>query len=103
MEGFLTFILIAILSFYVLGQVGKWMLRRWVARKQREMGEMFGADGGAFRQYTRGGNGRREAKREGEVEVQRPVQPEKKVGKNVGDYVEYEEVECVSDEETSVN
>lgn len=87
MEGFLTFILVAVLSFYLIGWLGRMLLRRWVARKQREMAERFAGGAGFGAQQTG-----RKARKEGEVTVQAKTATGKKVAKDIGECVEYEEV-----------
>lgn len=97
MEKFLAVILSVVLVIYLIGFIGKLMLRRWIYRKQKEFEQHFGNPGG-FRQYTwtqstasgNGGNGN--AGREGEVKVQQTAASQKKVSGSVGDYVDYEEV-----------
>lgn len=95
MESFITFIFVSIFVIWLLGLVGRWLLRYWLQKKQRQFAEQFG---GAQQQQTRGN--RRQNRREGEVSVQQTVRVEKKVNKEVGDYVEFEEVEIT--EETKV-
>ena len=66
METFLTVILFIFVGFWLLGQIGRWTLRWWIARKQKEFQQQFGGDGkatggtfgnGAFRGfYTQFGN-----------------------------------------------
>lgn len=88
MESFLTFILIVVLAFYLIGWLGRILLRRWIARKQQEMAGRFTGNAG----YGSRGEGSK-ARKEGEVTIQSKGSADKKVGRNVGDYVEYEEVE----------
>lgn len=104
METFLTVILFIFVGFWLLGIFGRWTLRWWIARKQREFQQQFGGDGktaggafgnGSFRGFYAnfGGSGRKK-KKEGEVTVTRTTRrSEYQVGKGVGEYVEYEEVE----------
>lgn len=95
MGEFFSFIFISILVIWILGQVGKFFARRWIARKQREFAEQFGG-------APAGGQGRgstRRSRREGEVSVQQTMPVEKKVSKSVGDYVEFEEVEVTEQTE----
>lgn len=86
MEGFLTFILILVLSFYLVGWLGRVLLRRWIMRKQEEMAGRF-TEGG----YQTGQRSGRKSRREGEVTIQTKNTPAKKVNREVGEYVEYEE------------
>lgn len=105
METFLTVILFIFVGFWLLGIIGRWTLRWWIARKQREFQQQFGGDGkstggafgnGAFRGFYAnfGGGGGRKKQNEGEVTVTRTTRrSEYQVSKGVGEYVEYEEVE----------
>lgn len=99
MEGFLTFILLSVLIFYLLGMVGRWALLHWVRKKQREFENGNGST--YSRTYSWGSarardreSGGRSARPEGEVSIQQTHASEKKVNKNIGDYVEYEEVDA---------
>lgn len=98
MEAILTFIFGTIVIFYLLGIIGRWALVRWVQKKQREFAEQ-GAGGAYSRTYTWGGGGARESakKPEGEISIQQTQSSEKKVSKNIGDYVDYEEVDTPAD------
>lgn len=92
----LAFILYVILGFYLLGLIGRFFLRRWVAKKQKEFEANGGSPGGFYRTYTWGGRGKnteKEQKPEGDITIQRTQISEKKVSGTIGDYVEYEEVE----------
>lgn len=91
MEGFLTFILFAIIGFWLLGKIGRWFLRFWIAKKQKEFASQFGD------QFGGGGGGSRtsQARQEetGRVKVSVDESAHKtEVNKNVGDYVDFEEV-----------
>lgn len=101
MEAFFSFIFFTIVGFYVLGLIGKLLLRYWIRKKQREFSQNFGQGasqgGSTFRQYTwgNGANNPRssEKPREGEVKIEQTASAKpKKVNKNVGDYVDYEEI-----------
>lgn len=107
METFLTIILFIFVGFWLLGLVGQWMLRWWIARKQREFQQQFGSDGtsaggsfgngpfrGFYANFGKTTADSRKKKKEGEVTVTRTTRySEYQVGKGVGEYVEYEEVE----------
>lgn len=74
------------------------MLRSWVRRQQKrfERGE-----GPTFRTYTWGTGGssaRPETKKEGEVTYERVSRTERKISSEIGDYVEFEEVEVTGTE-----
>lgn len=102
MEKFIAFVLSAILVIYLMGFIGKWLLRRWIYKKQKEFEQRFGNAGG-YRQYTwtanaanassAGNSSTANPNREGEVKIQHTTRSEKKVSGCVGDYVDYEEVE----------
>lgn len=96
----LEFILFAILGFYLLGYLGRLLLRIWIRRQQKK----FGNDPGAFyRTYTWGAGQRKEQhaeRKEGEIFVDQSLKTEKKVKGSVGDYVEYEEVEITEQTQT---
>ncbi len=95
MEAFLSFLFFVIVGFYVVGAVSRWLLRRWIGRKQQEFAERFGGgQGGGFRGYSWNSGARtRSSSREGEVTVQQTAQtPKKRVSGTVGDYVEFEEI-----------
>lgn len=113
MDWLLSFIIITVISFYVLGWVGKHLLRWWLLRKQRQFAEQFGQDGqfsqngGGFSYTSWGGQARnshgtadRQRKKEGEVRVEQTQAAQRKVNSNVGDYVEYEEVTETKYEQT---
>ncbi|MCD7970336.1 MAG: DUF4834 family protein [Alistipes sp.] len=96
METFLTFIFVTVLVLYLAGQLGKWLLRRWILRKQREFAEKFGEQAAGFGQaYTWSTGTRRQrqsATAEGEIRVQRTRREEKKARGQIGEYVDFEEV-----------
>lgn len=66
-------ILIIILILWLLPKVLRWWLGRWVARRMAPPAE--------------------KRRKEGEVTVENCPPPQKKVARDVGDYVEFEEVE----------
>lgn len=107
MEAFFTFLLFTFVGLWLLGVIGRWLLRDWIARKQREFQQQFGGDPasednrrGGFRGfYSPFGNTAHQRKRgkEGEVTVtQNTRRSQYEVGKGVGEYVEFEEVEQTS-------
>ena len=107
MDWFISFILITIAVFYIIRVAGRYLLRRWIERKQREFSQQFGGDGGyTYKQYTwgrpKGQRGTsasdRTRKQEGEVRIENLNPTRKKVSRDVGEYVEYEEVEVEYDE-----
>lgn len=104
MEAFLTFLLFMFVGLWLAGLIGRWLLHRWIARKQREFQQQFGGEptsgrgrGSGFRGFSSPfGNAPHQRKRgkEGEVTVTQTTRhSEYEVSKGVGEYVEYEEVE----------
>ena len=87
----LTVLFFIIVGFYLFGLLGRLFLNYWIRKKQREFAE---GNGGFSRTYTWGtGFGRsNRPKPEGDVTVQQTADARKKVNRNVGDYVDYEEV-----------
>lgn len=98
MEGFISFIFYAIITVWLLGLLARFLLRRWVNKKQREFSERFG-DGAQYGRQSHRGGGRSQRKtgNEGDIHVQQTVRIEKKVSNNVGEYVEFEEVEVTEE------
>ena len=87
----LTVLFFIIVGFYLFGLLGRLFLNYWIRKKQREFAE---GGGGFSRTYMWGtGFGRRSRpKPEGDVTVRQTASAQKKVNRNVGDYVDYEEV-----------
>lgn len=85
----LTILFFILVGFYLFGLLGKLLLTRWIRKKQQE----FARGTGEFsRTYTWGRGGAERSKPEGDVTIQQPTSPSKKINKDVGDYVDYEEV-----------
>lgn len=99
MDTLLTVILVTVALFYLLRIVGGWALRYWIRKKQRQFSQQFGGDGAggdsrSFGGYSRRGAGdKREKTPEGQVTIHKVKEVEKRVSRNVGDYVEFEEVD----------
>ena len=90
MGAFFSFLLSTIIIVYLIGLVGRLVLRWWVQRKMRQMG----ADGSGY--Y----GGRRQPKtKEGTVKITQVTRETRAVDKNLGEYVDYEEIEEVVEEE----
>ncbi|MDR0509907.1 MAG: DUF4834 family protein [Rikenellaceae bacterium] len=88
---FLNTIFIIILVFYLISLVGRALLRGWVTKKSREFEAAARSGQGAW-QGSANRNGRK-ARREGEITVDATRYREnKKIGGDVGDYVDYEEI-----------
>ena len=89
----LEFLVITILTIWLVGLLGRWLLQRWLQRKQREFAAQFGGGG----QPGGRAQGRRNTRPEGDVSVQQTAPIHKKVNRGVGDYVEFEEVEIAEE------
>lgn len=92
---FLKVIFFIIVGFYLFGLIGRLLLRHWVMKKQKEFQQNGNAGGYTFKQYTWGTGADRtsqRATREGEIKVEKTAGTHKKVSKQVGDYVDYEEI-----------
>jgi hypothetical protein len=79
--GFLKVLLIIIASFYLLGWIGRIMLRRYIKKMQKKMQDQ--------QKYYYESQNRRP---EGEVKIEVNKGKSKKFSKNDGDYVDYEEI-----------
>ena len=91
LETMLEFIFFFIVGIYLFGLLGRLLLKYWIRKQQ----QAFENGTGPFtRTYTWGTQGRRRPapKPEGDVTIQQSRASEKKVSKNVGDYVDYEEI-----------
>lgn len=90
LRGIALFVLYFLLGIVLLGAVAALYFRWRINKVRRQMEEQFGEFAG---QDPFGGpfTGR-QPKREGEVKVYKTAEtPEKRVSKNVGDYVDFEE------------
>lgn len=97
METFISIIFFTVVGLYLLGLMGKFLLRRWILKKQREFQEQFGGQAGQGQSYRQswsfGGNRHNEPSKEGEIKVETSVNnSEKRIKKDVGEYVDYEEI-----------
>ncbi len=101
-EAFISFVICAILGFYLLGFIGRIALKFFIRKKTREFQEQFGAKGNYNGQSqsnwnrsanTNSSTQQDEAKEEeGKIHVQQAANTEKRVSRNVGEYVDFEEV-----------
>jgi hypothetical protein len=89
--GFLVFLFILIVVFYLLPAIVRLWLRRKVAKIRREMGDQGAAWGDNATTDRR--------MREGEVRVEPRKATRRKVNERIGDYVEYEEVTIIEESE----
>lgn len=91
LKGIAIFILYLILGVVVLSVVLAFFFRRRVNKMRRQMEEQFQSQGG-FDGDPFAGRQRPAAAQEGDVKVYKTEDtPEKRVSKDVGDYVEFEE------------
>ena len=95
LKGIALFVLYFFMGLILLVVIGL-LLFRWQIRKaQRQMEEQFGGQGRTRRGFRPGFGSsytERAQGREGEVKVHRTSEtPEKRVSKDVGDYVDFEE------------
>ncbi|MCL2502026.1 MAG: DUF4834 family protein [Bacteroidales bacterium] len=80
MKFLLTFILIVFGAGYVLSRIFPWLLRLWIKRMQKR----YGMDSGSGRQRAQGPSG--------SVHVHTD-QPKKRIDKQAGEYVDFEEID----------
>ncbi len=97
MEVLLTVLLCIFVGFWLLGRIGRWLLAAFIRRAQQRGGQSGSFGGGPFRGfYQFGGPGRDtppQNRPEGEVTITgQPESNAHKVPKQVGEYVDYEEV-----------
>jgi hypothetical protein len=97
MEGFLTFIFFLIIGFYLLGFLIKLALKLYIRRMQKRFGGVGNGNGAFFQNFTYGFGGNRQASqeedhREGDVTITSTANQEKKIKKDTGDYVDFEEI-----------
>ena len=94
MATFFGIIFFIIIGFYLLGLLGRLLIRFLIMRKMKQFGMDGGGAGGAYgafgRTFTFGGRREPQPKKEGEVTIT-GVREERKVSEQVGEYVEYEE------------
>lgn len=87
---FLTVIFFIFVGFWLLGLIGRLVLPWWIGKKQREFQQHFGggAGSGGYRQGQQ-----QQRKEEGEVTISsKTAQNEHHVNRDIGDYVEYEDM-----------
>ncbi len=94
MGAMLKFLFFFLLIVYLFALAGKLLLKGFVNRRTREFAERY-AD--AQRQQQK--QQRQQRHREGEVTVERIEVKEKQVSRKVGEYVEYEEIEQIKEEQ----
>ncbi len=78
--GFLKFLLFFFIVTYLLGIIGRFLLRRYVKKFQKH-----------FEQQQ--SNFQNQHKQEGEITIQKNVNNEKIINKSDGDYIDYEEIQ----------
>ncbi len=94
MGTLLKFIFIFVAVVYVLGLIGRLLLGRWVKKAQRDFQQNPQGGGGFYRQYTFGGNRQQQQRpaKEGEIKITDAPAKEKKVSREIGEYVDFEEM-----------
>lgn len=113
MEMLLSIILSIFIGFWLLGLIGKFFLRYWLLKKQRQMEQQmrdggFSSNGGgfsgsfgsgAFRGFygsgTAGGTNQNKSnpKPEGEVTIDKTnITSQHTINKKIGEYVDFEDV-----------
>ncbi|WP_320054627.1 DUF4834 family protein [uncultured Acetobacteroides sp.] len=97
MEGFLTFIFFLIIGFYLLGFLVRLALKLYIRRMQKRFGGAGNGGGAFFQNFTYGFGGSRQASqdashREGDVTITSTASAEKKIRRDTGDYVDFEEI-----------
>lgn len=98
MGEFLSFIFTAIIIIYLIGFIGRFLFRIWVARKMKEM-EGNGGNGGQPFFWSKSWGAAPKPPKEGSVKVTNKAEDAHKVDKTLGEYVEYEEIEAEEAEE----
>ena len=81
MEGFITFIVVTVVLFWIAGRLGPLLLRWWIRKKF----------GGFMNPNQSGYSSHEEIRREGETIISETHTREKVVDDSVGEYVDYEE------------
>lgn len=102
MDRILGVILSIFIGFWLLGIVGRVLLKYWIVKKQRQMEQQMrdGGFSGGFQGFGGFYNGRAQSsakqkstsKPEGEITVEQREAHNKVVNKNIGEYVDYEEI-----------
>jgi len=77
--GFLKFLLIFFIVTYILGIIGRLLLKRYVKKAQKHFEQQKSEYQNQF-------------KKEGDITIQKTNNSEKIINKSEGDYVDYEEV-----------
>ncbi len=92
----IKFLLIVVLVVYLIGFVGRLLFRMWIRKIRKEFigSGGNGPAGSYYRQYTWGksGENRKKEQKEGEVQVRAGNSPRQRINREIGDYVDYEEV-----------
>lgn len=99
----LSFIISVVIIFYLIGIIGRFLLRYWIRRKMKQFeqagGKNSGGTGPFFWTWSSGSQNRSSnaspKKEEGEITVTR-LNTEKKISDGVGEYVDFEDVEELS-------
>ena len=87
----LAFIFFLLLGFYIFGLLVKLIFRIWLVSRTKQFRQGGGA---SYRTYTRntGGGNVRGRRPEGAVTIEHNATPPRRINRDVGDYVAYEEI-----------
>ncbi|MDR1348134.1 MAG: DUF4834 family protein [Prevotellaceae bacterium] len=80
MRIFLTFIFFMLLFSYILRLLSPYIMRRLMKRMEKKVTEQFNNTAN-----------KKQTKREGQIIIEQTDRKEKKVDRNIGDYVDFEE------------
>ncbi|MFI3294918.1 MAG: DUF4834 family protein [Rikenellaceae bacterium] len=86
--GFISVLLTIIFVIWALGLIGRIFLRAWVIRLQRKFNQ-----GQTHTGYGRSSGQSSSSRAQGDINIQKTKEQQKTVPKNVGDYVEFEELD----------
>ena len=94
MESFISFVICTILVLYALGYFGRIALGYYIRKKQREFQQQFGSASNHTRDNQSSSSSYKDGakKQEGSIHVQQSTNTEKRVSRNVGEYVDFEEM-----------
>jgi len=98
---FLGFLFFLLLGLYIFGLVVKLLFRIWFTGKMKHFRQNGGASFRTGTRGTEGSNNRSRRAPEGAVTVEQSAMQPRRVNRNVGDYVAYEEVETAEEESAS--
>ena len=93
--GFLKFLFFALIAFWLLGLILRASVNRWLRKRTEEYNR-------AARQAQRESRRQARGSREGDVVIEKTqAAAEKKIRRDVGDYVEFEEITETDEQEAA--